>query len=66
MISQIKIANYKADAYACTIDIRRVNFIQINGRIIKNELLDGENYVTNDDLWENATYRNVIHKDGDR
>lgn len=110
MISQIKIANYKADAYACTIDIRRVNFIQINGRIIKNELMDGENYVTitaneggafspeweksdlkllfilresyilkpsfdagdrgghrqneeyltNDDLWENATYRNLV------
>lgn len=110
MISQIKIANYKADTYACTIDIRRVNFIQINGRIIKNELIDGENYVTitaneggafspeweksdlkllfilresyilkpsfdagdrgghkqneeyvtNDDLWENATYRNLV------
>lgn len=114
MSNQIKIANYKADAYlnkpTCTIGIKDPDFIQINGRVIKNELKDGENYVTimaneggafspeweksdmkllfilresyilkpsfdagdrgghrqneeyltNDHLWENATYRNLV------
>ena len=45
MSNQIKIANYKVDAYlnkpTCTIDIRDADFIQINGRVIKNELKDG-------------------------
>ncbi|MBO5957004.1 MAG: hypothetical protein J6Q39_05555 [Bacteroidales bacterium] len=50
MFTQIKIANYKADAYlnkpTCTIDIKDADFIQINGRVIKDELKDGEEYVT--------------------
>lgn len=50
MLNQIKIANYKADAYlnkpTCTIDIKDADFIQINGRVIKDELNDGDEYVT--------------------
>lgn len=50
MFTQIKIANYKADAYlnkpTCTIDIKDADFIQINDSVIKNELKDGEEYVT--------------------
>jgi hypothetical protein len=50
MFTQIKIANYKADAYlnkpTCTIDIKDADFIQINDRVIKNELKDCEEYVT--------------------
>lgn len=50
MLTQIKIANYKVDAYlnkvTCTIDIKDADFIQINDRVIKDELKDGEEYVT--------------------
>lgn len=50
MISQFKIANFKADAYSkkdtCTIDLSHLDFIQINDRIIKDELREDIDYVT--------------------
>ena len=114
MLNQIKIANFKAYAYSgkatCTLDIKDLGFLSIYGRIIMDELIDDENYVTimaneggasspeweksdmkllfilresyilkpsfdagdrgghrqneeyltNDDLWENVTYRNLV------
>lgn len=50
MLTQIKIANYKAYAYSgkatCTLDIKDLGFLRIYGRIIKDDLKDGEDYVT--------------------
>ena len=50
MITQFKIASHLADEYCskstCTVDINLLDFIQINGRVIKDEIKTENEYVT--------------------